>query len=88
MLLPRKLLNIPKIIEKSFSETIEFLTLKYGQNNAKWAWGNVHQLILEHPMGSVKILAKIFKLNKGPFSVGGTYHTVCPYSFELATWLR
>ena len=50
---------------------------------SQWEWGKVHTLTLKHPLGSVKILDRIFSLNRGPFSVGGSYHTVSPYSYPL-----
>ena len=34
-------------------------------------------------MGTVEIVDKLFKTNKGPYPVGGSYHTVCPYSYIL-----
>jgi penicillin G amidase len=33
-------------------------------------------------MGSVKMLDRIFNLNRGPYSPGGSFHTVCPYSYR------
>ncbi len=32
-------------------------------------------------MASVKLIDKLFKLNVGPFPVGGSSHTVSPYSY-------
>jgi penicillin amidase len=29
------------------------------------------------------MLDRIFHLNKGPYMVGGSFHTVCPYSYPL-----
>ena len=34
-------------------------------------------------MGRVKLLDKLFNLNRGPFEVGGSFHTVCPYSYSF-----
>jgi penicillin amidase len=48
-----------------------------------WAWGKLHTLTLKHPMGEVDALNKIFKLNRGPYAVGGSFHTVSPYTFTL-----
>ena len=33
-------------------------------------------------MGGVAILDKVFNLNRGPYPVGGSSHTVSPYRFE------
>lgn len=72
------------ILNKSLTDALTILTDRYGEKMENWEWGKVHQLTLEHPMGSVKILAKLFKLNSGPHPVGGTYHTVSPYSFKFS----
>jgi penicillin amidase len=34
-----------------------------------------------HPLGSVGLVEKLFKVNRGPYSVGGSFHTVSPYSY-------
>ena len=34
-------------------------------------------------MGKVDILDKIFGLNKGPYPIGGSYHTVSPYAYKF-----
>ena len=48
-----------------------------------WKWGDLHQISFIHPLGSVKLLKKVFKLENGPYPVGGSYHTVSPYSYSL-----
>jgi penicillin amidase len=37
---------------------------------------------LHHPLAKVKILNKLFNLNKGTYAVGGSNHTVSPYSYS------
>ena len=71
------------LISKSFYECIEWLEHEYGPNPDRWAWGDIHSLTLNHPMGSVKILDRLFNMNRGPFSPGGSFHTVCPYSYSF-----
>ena len=44
---------------------------------------SLHQLTLMHPMGGVSIVDKLFKVNRGPYPVGGSFHTVCPYTYPL-----
>ncbi|MBN2519150.1 MAG: penicillin acylase family protein, partial [Bacteroidales bacterium] len=80
---PEKVENYRDILKTSYNETIEMLNKKYGKNIENWKWGKVHQLVLKHPMGTVKILDKLFNLNYGSFEVGGSYHTVAPYSFSF-----
>ena len=72
------------IVIQSFRETVQWLEENMGQSPDDWQWGKIHQLNINHPMGSVKILDRIFGLNKGPFPVGGSFHTVNPkaYSFH------
>jgi len=72
-----------EITVRSFSATVKEITDRYGSKPAFWTWGKVHQLTLQHPMGKVKLLNRIFHLNRGPFPVGGSFHTVCPYSYPL-----
>ena len=72
------------LVINSFQNTIKELKKEAGSNIEKWKWGNHHTLTLAHPLGEKKILDKIFNLNKGPFKVGGSYHTVCPYSYSLS----
>jgi penicillin amidase len=66
---------------KSFRETIAELTGKYGADQSKWLWGDVHRIVIEHPLGKVKILDRVFGLNSDEFRVGGSSHTVSPYSY-------
>jgi len=68
----------------SFKESIQWLIASQGSDLNDWQWGNVHKLGINHPMGSVKLLERIFGLNEGPFPVGGSFHTVNPmgYSFH------
>ncbi len=71
------------IIGLSFQEAVKEITVKYGAKPGQWKWGDEHQFTLSHPMSSVKILDKAFKLNRGPYAVGGSFHTVSPYSNSL-----
>jgi penicillin G amidase len=71
------------IVQKSFYEAIEWIELNIGPDPKRWKWGDVHTLKLSHPMGSVKMIDRVFGLNKGPFSPGGSFHTVCPYSYNF-----
>jgi len=73
--------NLSKIIEKSFTDAVAKLAETYGDNPEEWTWGSIHKISLDHPMGKVKILDKIFSLNSPLYSIGGSNHTVCPYSY-------
>ncbi len=68
------------IIIESFKDAVKELEKMQGNNIDDWEWGKIHQLILEHPMGKVKLLDKIFELNTDAYPVGGSFHTISPYS--------
>jgi penicillin amidase len=71
------------VVEKSFRDTVQDLVKNRGGDSEDWGWGKFHKLHLDHPIGSVKILDRIFRLNRGPFPVGGSGHTVCPFFFSF-----
>jgi penicillin amidase len=70
-------------IRASFKETVALVSANMGGNPDHWQWGKLHKLVLRHPMGSVKLLDKLFNLNRGPFPAAGSFHTVCPYSYSF-----
>lgn len=76
--------NFSEIVNKSFKEAVNSIKKELGSNPGQWEWGNIHKLNLKHPLGRVKILDLLFDLNRGPFEVGGSYHTVCAYSYTLS----
>lgn len=71
------------IVAKSLKDAVSSLTSDFGSNPVKWKWGKTHALILKHPLGEVKLLDWLFCYNRGPYPVGGSFHTVCPYSYKL-----
>lgn len=71
------------LVHTSFSETVEWIEKNLSRNPDRWEWGDVHTMTLEHPIGSVNILNRLFNLNKGPYSPGGSFHTVCPYAYDF-----
>ncbi len=77
-----------EIIAKSFKETINDLQQQCGSDTNLWHWENFHHLTLTHPLAKSKVaksklLNWAFNLNRGPFKVGGSYHTVSPYSYPF-----
>jgi len=68
----------------SFTETIQEIKDLSGENEpVNWKWGDFHSLTLEHPLSKKEILDKVFGLNSETYPVGGSYHTVCPYSYSF-----
>jgi penicillin amidase len=62
------------MIEKSLRETETFLKKSLGNDPSGWSWGKLHKMVIQHPLGQVKPLDKIFNL--GPFETGGHFSTV------------
>ncbi len=71
------------IVQKSFTDALDSMKQHYGRISPTWEWGKIHNLTLRHPLGNVKILNFAFNLNRGPYKVGGTFHTVSPYSYNF-----
>lgn len=70
-----------QIAQLAYSDAILKLEENYSGNIDKWAWGNMHTITFSHPLSIVKILGFLFNLNRGPFGVSGSNHTVAPYSY-------
>jgi penicillin amidase len=72
------------MVEKSFQDAVRKLSRKAGEDPQQWRWGRIHRLELKHPVGGeVPVLDFIFDMNRGPYGVGGSFHTVCPYSYSF-----
>jgi len=71
------------IVQRSFKETVDELTKLAGSDAEAWNWDKIHTLTISHPLGVVSILDKLFNLNRGPYGMPGSYHTVCPYSYSF-----
>lgn len=73
--------TLDDIILISFKDCISSITKQCGEDRTKWNWGDIHKITIEHPLGSVKILDRIFGLNSDTYGIGGSFHTVSPYSY-------
>jgi penicillin amidase len=67
------------LIQRSFRQAVAALENEMGRDPGRWGWGRLHRLRLDHPLGSVGILARLFHLNRGPYPVPGSGSTVCPF---------
>lgn len=76
--------TLDDIIRRSFTDCIKAITDSCGSDISNWTWGSMHTITLEHPMSKVKILDKIFGLNSEVYSVGGSNHTVFPFSYKTS----
>ncbi len=72
------------IVQKSFREAAASLSQNFGADAEQWRWDRVHHLVVKHPMASARLLDKVFRLSRGPYPVGGSFHTVCPYLYPLS----
>jgi penicillin amidase len=68
-------------LRKSFRLAVDKILTMFGEQPGDWKWGDLHTVSLEHPMGSVEIVDRLFRVNRGPYPTGGSFHTVCPYSY-------
>ena len=71
------------IVTLSLSESVSWLRDQIGGPPSGWEWGKIHTFTIKHPMASVKLLDKVFGLSRGPYPVGGSFHTVGPYSYPF-----
>ena len=78
---PDKIESFQDNIRTAFQWAVDTITSMYGPEVSTWKWGKLHKFVLKHPLGSVPIVEKLFKVNRGPYSVGGSDHTVCPFSY-------
>lgn len=80
---PDKVETAGDLVFSAMENAIQILRNRLGEDISGWQWGKIHTLTLEHPLGSVESLNRAFKLNRGPFPVGGSNHTVSPFSWSL-----
>jgi len=71
------------IVKIAYQQTLDTLKAQLGSNIEGWNYRKLHKLTLEHPLSKVKILDFFLNLNRGPFGVGGSNHTVSPYSYSM-----
>ncbi|MBN2236471.1 MAG: penicillin acylase family protein, partial [Bacteroidales bacterium] len=81
---PEKVETFEEQLQTSFEIAIDDLALELGPDMDQWTWGKVHQVSFNHQMGGVAILDKVFGLNRGPYAIGGSFHTVSPYSYSFS----
>ncbi len=74
--------NLDDIVLRSFKDGIKELSGSYGNDITAWQWEAIQKISLTHPLGTVKILDRIFNFNSDVYGVGGSSHTVCPYTYD------
>lgn len=71
-----------QILEKSLSDAVVFLTVRFGENSKKWKWGRLHQIHYNH-LGATNWLARRY-MNAGSYPMGGDNNTVNIGGFDPA----
>lgn len=81
-------LNTPAVVESfddnlrsAFHAAVDTIVSMFGDQCSQWRWGDLHQVAVMHPMGSVDIVQKLFHVNRGPYPIGGSWHTVNPFGY-------
>lgn len=64
----------PEVMADALGGVVARLRRERGPEPSTWAWGQVRQLTLQHPLGRIAALAPVF--NRGPFPYGGDGNTV------------
>ena len=75
-----------EVIRIAWANTIHHLSKLYGSTLTDWTWGKTHTLTLQHPLGSLPGLDRVF--NVGPFPVPGGRETPNNFSEQVgpAPW--
>jgi penicillin amidase len=63
-----------ELLRKAFLFAIDELKIRSSDDSSRWSWGNLHQLRLNHILGTNPNLSKFF--NRGPFPLGGDSTTI------------
>jgi penicillin amidase len=73
--------TISDLVVPAWNAAIRWLEENYGPEMESWVWGDLHTLSLKHPLAAAGLLNRLFNLERGPYRVGGSFHTVSPYSY-------
>lgn len=72
------------IVGRSFAEACDLLGRRFGDVPHEWAWGRLHTVTFDHPLGEVKPLDLIF--NRGPIPARGSGFTVNAAGFDYSAF--
>lgn len=70
-------------IRSAFKEGVDFLVHTIGKEPGAWAWGDLHTITFEHPLGKQPPLDHFF--NIGPFALGGDGQTPNKATFRITS---
>jgi len=66
-----------------FKEAASTLKNRIGGEPSALQWGRLHRWDLKHPLGRIALLDSVFNFNRGPFPVGGSFHTIRPFTYSF-----
>jgi penicillin amidase len=69
-------------VADALGAAVQRLRALAGADTARWAWGRVRTLTLEHPLGVLPVLGRAF--NVGPLPCGGDATTIPQASVDFA----
>jgi len=72
--------GLAQMATASFHEALSLLAARLGPDPARWRWGALHTLKLEHPLGKRASLDRLY--NRGPFAMGGDTKSVWVSSYR------
>jgi acyl-homoserine lactone acylase PvdQ len=67
----------PEVIAAAVAGAVADAVARWGDDPADWSYEDLHQLTLEHPLGSVPLLGRAF--DRGPFPLPGSATTVMAF---------
>jgi penicillin amidase len=70
-----------EVLRRSLGLAVASLENDFGGDARIWSWGLTHILTLKHPLSQVRILDRVFRLNRGPFKLGGNFDTLNAFSY-------
>ena len=74
------------VLAQALSQAVRTMRQEIGDNGRLWQWGRLHQIAWLHPLGVFKPLRRL--LNRGPYPVGGSGHTINAQTLEPRLPLR
>ncbi|TRZ64444.1 penicillin acylase family protein [bacterium] len=74
-----------EVLRKSLKDALESIKAGSGENDfRKWRWGDVHKVLIRHPLGSVPALSQMVNIGPDEISGNGTTIANAEYSFFSA----
>jgi penicillin amidase len=64
----------PEVFERCLERTAAELDERLGEDAARWRWGDLHALVLDHPLAALPGIARVVR--RGPFPLPGDADTV------------